>query len=100
MWKFAKIIREILKSGWLTCLLSSACTFAAAKDFTNTASITPPLPLETSRDFYNAGAKKIREGKFNDAEPLLQSAMTKQDERVQPAAIYDLGYVQIGRAHV
>jgi hypothetical protein len=77
--------------------LTAESLFAAAQDFTNTATLTQPPPLETPRDFYNAGAKKIREGKFNDAEPLLQTAMAKQDERVQPVAVYDLGHVRFAQ---
>jgi hypothetical protein len=48
----------------------------------------------TARDFYNAGTKLLAANKFAEAELLFQSALAAQDERVQPAAIYNLGHAR------
>jgi len=62
-------------------------------DDTNGVSRSP----ETAREFYNAGTRKLRDGKLNDAESLLLSALAKQDEGVQPAALYNLGHIRFGQ---
>jgi hypothetical protein len=54
----------------------------------------PPAQNETARQFYNAGTEKLRAGKLADAETLLESSLAKQDERVQPAALFNLGDVR------
>jgi hypothetical protein len=51
----------------------------------------PPI---TSRDFFNAGTRRLREGKLREAEASLQTALAKQDGRVQPASLYNLGHVR------
>ena len=48
----------------------------------------------TSRDFYNAGTKLLATNKFAGAEQMFQSALAAQDERVQPAALYNLGHAR------
>jgi tetratricopeptide (TPR) repeat protein len=45
----------------------------------------------TDRDAYNEGTASLNEGDFTTAETLLFSAVTANDERVQPAALYNLG---------
>lgn len=66
------------------------CCRALADDATNAP---PPV---TSRDFYNAGTKLLAANKFADAEKMFQSALSAQDERVQPAALYNLGHTRFG----
>jgi hypothetical protein len=46
------------------------------------------------RDSYNEGSRQLREGKLRDAEALLQAAVVSNDERLQPAALYNLGHVR------
>ena len=48
----------------------------------------------TARDFYNAGTELLAANKFADAEQMFQSALAAQDERVQPAALYNLGHAR------
>jgi tetratricopeptide (TPR) repeat protein len=48
----------------------------------------------TARDFYNAGTRLLAAKKYADAEKMFQSALTTQDERVQPPAIYNLGHTR------
>jgi hypothetical protein len=55
----------------------------------------PPVPI-TARDFYNAGTKLLAAQKFSDAEKMLQSSLAAQDERVQPATLFNLGHARFG----
>lgn len=48
----------------------------------------------TARDFYNAGTRLLAAGKYAEAEGMLHSALSAQDERVQPRALYNLGEVR------
>ncbi len=86
-------------------LIFSAVIFAgrAALDSTNDVTnadnfvAPPPLPPESARGCYNAATKKVRAGKWDDAETLLESSLAKQDERVQPAALFNLGEVRFAQ---
>lgn len=64
------------------------CFRTMAGDATNAAA-----PV-TARDFYNVGTKLLAAKKFPDAERMFQSSLAAQDERVQPAAIYNLGHTR------
>ncbi len=64
------------------------CFRAPANEATNF-----PAPV-TARDFYNAGTRLLATNKFADAERMFQSALAAQDERVQPAALYNLGHAR------
>ena len=55
-----------------------------------TKAVTPV----TARDFYNAGTQLLDGKKFPEAETMFQSALAAQDERVQPAALYNLGHAR------
>jgi hypothetical protein len=57
----------------------------------------PPVTSENPRALYNAGTEKLRAGKLGDAETLLESSLAKQDERVQPAALFNLGHVRFAQ---
>jgi tetratricopeptide (TPR) repeat protein len=48
----------------------------------------------TARDFYNAGTDLLAARKFADAEKMFESALAAQDERLQPAALYNLGHAR------
>jgi len=60
---------------------------------------SPPesAPPTTPREFYNAGTRKLREGKLREAEPLLEGALASQQEWLQPIALYNLGHVRFGQ---
>src|SRR6478752_4052161 len=49
---------------------------------------------QSSRQLYNKGTQKLREGKFREAESFLQSAVSGQNEKVQGSALYNLGHVR------
>jgi tetratricopeptide (TPR) repeat protein len=62
------------------------------------APVSPePAPPTTPREFYNAGTRKLREGKLREAEPLLESALGSQQDSLQPVALYNLGHVRFGQ---
>lgn len=46
------------------------------------------------REFFNAGTQKVQEGKWRDAEPLLQTAVASQQAGLQPSALYNLGHTR------
>lgn len=56
-----------------------------------------PVMFETARDYYNAGTQKFRAGKLSEAETLLLASVSKQDERAQPGALYNLGHVRFAQ---
>ena len=57
----------------------------------------PPVATVTARGFYNAGTDRLLAGKFDDAETLLESSLARQDEHVQPEALYNLGHVRFAQ---
>ncbi len=64
---------------------------------TNAPAAKPEPPPNTPREFFNAGSQKLREGKLREAEAFLQSALARQDERVQPPTLYNLGHVRFAQ---
>ena len=54
---------------------------------------TSPAPT-TAREFYNAGTGLLASKKYADAEKMFQSSLAAQDERVQPAALFNLGHTR------
>jgi len=66
----------------------SASVRAQAADETN---VIAPV---TARDFYNAGTKLLAGQKLAGAERMFLAALAAQDERVQPAALYNLGHTR------
>jgi len=82
-------------------LLCSAANLPAATNANSLATNAPastsePAPV-TPRDFYNAGTRKLREGKLRDAEMFLQSAVASQVESLQPGALYNLGHTRFAQ---
>ena len=87
---------------WLLIFFISVCP--AAYGATNAAaipevSVPPPVVGGNPRELYNAGTEKLRAGKLSDAETLLESSLSKQDERVQPAALFNLGHVRFAQGN-
>jgi hypothetical protein len=77
---------------FLAATVSGAVTNAPAGS-TNAVSRTPTTP----REIYNAGTRNLRAAKYREAEALLESALTTQDEAIQPAALYNLGHVRFNQ---
>src|SRR5438128_1892911 len=65
------------------------------------ATQTPPAPEpaapRTPRDFFNAGARQLREGKLREAEAFFESTLASQKPSLQPPALYNLGHVRFGQ---
>ena len=76
-----------LKLFALPLALATGCQSLAA---TETNTIAPV----TARDFYNAGTKLLAATNYADAERMFQSALSAQDENVQPPALYNLGHTR------
>ena len=67
--------------------------WAAGANVFGATDTNPPAPV-TARDFFNAGTKSLAAKKFTDAEKMFQSSLAAQDERVQPAALFNLGHTR------
>jgi hypothetical protein len=85
--KLSTIVQKVAVAAVL-----AVCLRALAIDDTN--AIAPAITPASARDFYNAGTKLLTAKKFADAEKMFQSALAEQDERVQPAALYNVGHAR------
>lgn len=56
-----------------------------------------PGPPETPREFFNAGTRRLNEGKLREAEAFLQTALAAQQDKLQPPALYNLGHIRFGQ---
>jgi hypothetical protein len=66
-------------------------------------------PPSTPREFFNAGTRKLQEAqqlakatkpieaKLREAEALFETALSSQNDRFQPPALYNLGHVRFGQ---
>lgn len=85
------ISRVNLKRCALASVLALACaTFADSQ----TNAIAPAVQPVTARDFYNVGTELLAAKKFNEAQQMFLSALSAQDARVQPPALYNLGHAR------
>ncbi len=60
---------------------------------THTNTAPEPTPTNT-RELFNAGTRRLGEGKLREAEAFFQTALTRQDERLQPQSLHNLGHVR------
>jgi hypothetical protein len=87
----------------LCCVLWSTTLSILALAPTNEVAVSdpafapPPLQNWSARQCYNAGTAKLSAGKLNEAEQLLESSLARQDERVQPPALFNLGHVRFAQ---
>ncbi len=56
----------------------------------------PQVP-STPREFFNAGTRKLSEGKLREAEAFLQSVLSSQVDSLQPPSLYNLGHVRFNQ---
>src|SRR5947209_1681522 len=88
---------EQLSTGWRRRILSLLAFVAlAATCRSSSAAADSPAP-STPREFFNAGTRKLREGKLRESEAFLESALASQQERLEPPALYNLGHVRFGQ---
>jgi len=79
----------------LFLLMAPSPVFSATNSVVATNQIAKPEPvLKTARDYFQAGTARLQEGKLREAEGYLQSALTLQEQRAQPATVYNLGHVR------
>jgi tetratricopeptide (TPR) repeat protein len=64
---------------------------------TNSVAHSEIAAPSTPREFFNAGTEKLQAGKLREAEALLESALSSQIARLQPPALYNLGWVRFGQ---
>jgi hypothetical protein len=76
-------LKSVWRMAWLAGLLSAGAVGAGESR----------LP-QSSRDFYNEGTQRLRDGKLREAEAALQTAVGGNDLKVQPTALYNLGEVR------
>jgi tetratricopeptide (TPR) repeat protein len=76
------------------CLTALAAPVPSAG--TNSPVLTNPPPV-TARDFYNVGTRHFAVGNLTEAEASLERALTRQEEYVQPRALYNLGEVRFAQ---
>ncbi len=79
------------------CSMFLLLCFIAAPVLADTTNIPAPAVVETARGCYNAGTGKFRAGKLGEAETLLLASVSKQDESLQPQALYNLGHVRFAQ---
>jgi tetratricopeptide (TPR) repeat protein len=58
------------------------------------AAPSPEPPPTTPREMYNAGTRRLAEGKLREAEALFESALATQTPKFQGPALYNLGQVR------
>lgn len=73
-------------------MLLALCALAAA----SSGAPEPGAP-STPRECFNAGTQKLGAGKLKEAEALLESALASQNQRIQPAALYNLGHTRFAQ---
>jgi hypothetical protein len=79
---------------WFVLGLDLSAVNSKPSTQTNAPAVAPEKPPVTSKDFFNAGTRRLREGKLREAEASLQAALARQDERVQSPTLYNLGHVR------
>ncbi len=81
----------------LTLVLDLSAATSESTARTNATGVAPEKPPVTARDFFNTGTRRLQEGKLREAEAALQAALARQDERVQPVSLYNLGQVRFAQ---
>ncbi len=99
----------VLHTGLCLLLLTFAINFAEAEGSsiastnapslvaTNASVVKPEPPPVSARDYFNAGTRRLEEGKWNEAEALLKAALETQDATVQSQSLYNLGHVRFAQ---
>jgi tetratricopeptide (TPR) repeat protein len=68
-----------------------------AADGTNSMVSKPDRSPATPREFFNAGTRMLEAEKFREAEAFLETCLQRQDERLQSAALYNLGHTRFAQ---
>ncbi|MCX6913065.1 MAG: hypothetical protein NT167_08480 [Verrucomicrobia bacterium] len=76
---------RVFPVGLWVCLLAPSALAGPGPD---------AAPPSSPREYFNAGTRQLSAGKLREAEASLETALTSQDERLQPPALYNLGLVR------
>jgi len=68
-------------------------TTGATNEVLATNAVVEPPPTNP-REFFNAGTRRLNEGKLREAEGYFQRALGTQEERIQPPTLHNLGHVR------
>jgi hypothetical protein len=96
---------KVINAKWLTGTRRVCLAFHFAFFILNSASAAstnpPPVQVERApespREFFNTGTRLLREGKLGEAEMQLHTAVSRQEEALLPAALYNLGHVRFAQ---
>ncbi len=93
--------RMLVVGCWLFALLGYCPSLFGSTNEITFPDDSPPQILtgQNARELYNFGTQQLRAGKLGDAEMLLQASIAKQDGLVQPAALFNLGYVRFAQGN-
>ena len=94
---FSKLGFVFLMFLWFSGLCATAIGSTNDAPNADISMLPRPVASENPRELYNAGTEKLSAGKLSDAETLLESSLAKQDERVQPPALFNLGHVRFAQ---
>lgn len=81
------------------CLRNVSAATNATNATTNAISPVVVRGPSSAREFYNLGTRQLRAGKLTEAESALQAALARQDESVQPCALYNAGQVRFAQGN-
>jgi len=88
--KPARFLKQVLLASCLMLAVDGLCASAPV----NGRSSQPPA---SPREFYNAGAQLLRQGKLREAEASFETVLASQLDRFQPSALYNLGHVRFNQ---
>ena len=75
----------------------SNTTLAATNGTTNAIAPMPVRVPDSARGFYNLGSQQLHAGKLMEAEISFRTALARQDETIQPLALYNAGHVRFAQ---
>ena len=78
-------------------LLYSALLLLAATPGLCAGEPASPPPPTAPQAMFNFGTRQLQAGKLPEAEEWLQTAVASQDPRLQPLALYNLGWVRVAQ---
>jgi tetratricopeptide (TPR) repeat protein len=94
-------LRTLLFCNFAFLVFSSGAATNATTDIAGTNSVAvaaKPEKLPTNaREYFNAGTRRLQEGKLREAEAFFQSALVAQNVPLQAPTLHNLGHVRYGQ---
>jgi hypothetical protein len=91
------LVRLYYRAALVLALFEALSSLGIAATSSATNSAPEPPPPSNPREFFNAGTRKLHEGKLREAEAFLESALSSQIQTLQPSALYNLGEVRFNQ---